>query len=153
MDPEKNRAAYDEIVAELKYHFQKSADPVARMATVAALLHAKLKHFFWTGFYLLLDGELTVGPYQGPPACITLPAHRGVCWTGIDCGGPVVVPNVRDFPGHIVCDGRANSEIVVPFRAKDGRIIGVLDIDSADFDAFGPADVERLERILRMIND
>ena len=153
MHPEKNQAAYDEILAELKYHFQKSANPVARMATVVALLQAKLKHVFWTGFYVLIDGELTVGPYQGPPACITLPPHHGVCWAGIDRGESVVVPNVRDFPGHIVCDGRANSEIVVPLRDKGGRIVGVLDIDSADFDAFSKLDVERLEQLLRMIHN
>ena len=151
MDPDKKQASYDEILEELGYHFQKSSDPVARMATVVALLHAKLKHFFWTGFYLLRDGELTAGPYQGPPACITLPAHHGICWAGIDRAEPVVVANVHEFPGHIVCDGRANSEIVVPLRDPTGRVVGVLDVDSADFDSFDAVDVDRLQRILGRI--
>ncbi len=142
---------YDEILAELRYHIGKSSDPVARMATIVALLHSRLKHFFWTGFYVLLDGELTVGPYQGPPACIVLPPHKGVCWAGIDRGETVVVPNVHEFPDHIVCDGRANSEIVVPLRDRLGRLVGVLDVDSADFDSFDEVDVDRLPRVLAMI--
>jgi GAF domain-containing protein len=142
---------YDEILAEVRYHIGKSANPTARMATIVALLASRLKHFFWTGFYVLLDGELTVGPYQGPPACIVLPPHKGVCWAGIDRGEPVLVPNVHDFPGHIVCDGRANSELVLPLHDRLGRIIGVLDVDSADFDAFDLIDVDRLQRVLAMI--
>jgi GAF domain-containing protein len=151
VDQAEKERIYDEILAEVRYHIGKSADPTARMATIAALLHSRLKHFFWTGFYLLLDGELTVGPYQGSPACIVLPPHKGVCWAGIDRGEPVVVANVHDFPGHIVCDGRANSEIVIPLRDRLGRIIGVLDVDSADFDSFDEIDVDRLQRVLALI--
>ena len=151
MDREKKRAIYDEALRELAAQFRETPSPTARMATAAAVLHSRLKHFFWTGFYVLLDGELTVGPYQGPPACIVLPPHKGVCWAGIDRGEPVLVPNVHDFPDHIVCDGRANSELVVPVRDRLGRIIGVLDVDSADFDAFDLIDVDRLQRVLAMI--
>jgi len=150
--PKPKQALYDEVQWEVERQFQQSGDRVARMATVVALLAARFKHFFWTGFYFLIDGKLTVGPYQGTPACITLPAHQGVCWAGIDRGEPVIVPNVHEFPSHIVCDGRANSEVVVPLRNRHGMIIGVLDVDSADFNSFDQVDVDRLEQILALIH-
>ena len=151
MDQERKRAIYDEAIRELQIRFRDSRLPSARMATAAAVLHSKLKHFFWTGFYLLEDGQLIVGPYQGAPACVVLEQHQGVCWAGIDRGTPVVVPDVRKFEGHIECDGRANSEIVVPLRDPAGAIVGVLDVDSADFDAFDEVDEEKLQEVLALI--
>ena len=151
MDQERKRAIYDEAIRELQIRFRESRLPTARMATAAAVLHSKLKHFFWTGFFLLVDGQLTVGPYQGAPACIVLTPHQGVCWAGIDRGIPIVVSDVHKFEGHIACDGRANSEIVVPFRDPAGAIIGVLDVDSADFDAFDEVDEKKLQEVLAMV--
>ena len=151
MDDNGKRAIYDEAIRELRIKFRESHLPTARMATAAAVLASKLKHFFWTGFYLLEDGQLIVGPYQGFPACVVLEPHRGVCWAGIDRGAPVVVPDVRQFEGHVECDGRANSEIVVPLRDPAGAIVGVLDVDSADFDAFDAVDEEKLQEVLAMI--
>ena len=142
---------YARIEAQLGELFEKAADPVARMATAAALLHHKMPHFFWTGFYFLRGGDLIVGPYQGAPACVVLAPHRGVCWAAIDRRATVIVPDVRDFEGHVACDGRANSEIVVPLRDGTGEIIGVLDVDSADFEAFDEVDEEKLEEVLAMI--
>jgi len=147
----RKRAIYDEAIRELQVRFQGSHLPTARMATATAVLHSKLKHFFWTGFYLLEDGQLIVGPYQGFPACVVLESHQGVCWAGIDRGVPIVVPDVRQFEGHIECDGRANSEIVVPLRDAAGAVVGVLDVDSADFDAFDAVDEEKLQEVLAMI--
>ena len=122
------------------------------MATIVALLHHKMKGIFWTGFYLLDDGELIVGPYQGPLACILLKKDTGVCWAGINRGETVIVPDVHKFPGHIACDSRSNSEIVVPLRDRSGNIIGVLDVDSTEFNTFDEVDAEWLEKILTLVN-
>ncbi len=152
MDARQKRDRYRRITAQLEKLFAATPDPTARMATAAALLHAKLPDLLWTGFYLLRDGALTVGPYQGPLACLTLAAHTGVCWAGIDLGETVVVPDVHAFPGHIACDARSNSEIVVPVRDRSGAIVGVLDIDSERQAHFGEADREALERIVALIH-
>jgi GAF domain-containing protein len=99
-----------------------------------------------------VDGALIVGPYQGPLACQVLQAHTGVCWAGIDRGEPVVVADVHAFPGHIACDSRSQSEIVVPLRDAAGRIVGVLDVDSDEPAAFDEADREGLLPIVAMIH-
>ena len=121
------------------------------MATIVAVLHHKMDYFFWTGFYLLDDGELIVGPYQGSLACIKLKKDTGVCWAGINKGETIIVPDVHEFPGHIACDSKSKSEIVVPLRDNKGKIIGVLDVDSKDYDSFDEADKEGLERICTLI--
>jgi GAF domain-containing protein len=151
VDRDQKREIYDQAILELQIRIRDSRLPVERMATAVAVLHSKLKHFFWTGFYLLVDGQLTVGPYQGAPACVVLEPHRGVCWAGIDRGTTVVVSDVHKFEGHIACDGRANSEIVAPLRNPAGEIVGVLDVDSADFDAFDEVDEVKLQEVLAMI--
>ncbi len=109
-----------------------------------------MDYFFWTGFYLLDKGELIVGPYQGSLACIKLRKDTGVCWAGINKGETVVVPDVHMFPGHIACDSRSNSEIVVPLRDKNGNIIGVLDVDSKEHGSFDDVDAEWLQKILNI---
>jgi len=142
---------YDRIAEQLAELYAKVADPQARMASAAALLHHKMPHFFWTGFYRLVDGDLIVGPYQGPIACLLLERHKGVCWASADRGEPVLVPDVHAFPGHIACDSRSQSEVVVPVRDGSGAIAGVLDVDSEKPDAFSEADVEGLTKIAAMI--
>lgn len=142
---------YVRIADQLAGLFGKTRDPIARMATAVAVLHHKMEHFFWTGWYLLRDGELVVGPYQGSLACLVLKAHTGVCWAAIDRGETVVVPDVHAFAGHIACDSRSRSEIVVPLRNTGGRIVGVLDVDSDQPAAFGDVDRVGLERIVAMI--
>jgi GAF domain-containing protein len=151
MDAQQKRDRYRRITAQLEDLFAATSDPTARMATTAALLHAKMPDFLWTGFYLLREGELAVGPYQGPVACLTLAAHTGVCWAGIDGGETVVVADVHSFPGHIACDARSQSEIVVPLRDGSGAVVGVLDIDSERPAHFGEVDREALERIVGLI--
>ena len=146
---------YARIATQLTELFQEGPkaadDPVARMATVCALLHHKMPHYFWTGFYLLRDDRLVVGPYQGPVACAVLPGPEGVCWAAVTRGGTVVVPDVHAFPGHVACDGRSRSEIVVPLRQTDATIVGVLDVDSDRPDAFTDSDREGLERIVALV--
>jgi L-methionine (R)-S-oxide reductase len=151
VDSERKRRQYQRITEQLRDLFAKTPNRTARMATAAALLHYKLPGFLWTGFYLLRDGELTVGPYQGPLACLVLKPHTGVCWAGIDGGETVIVTGVHAFPGHIACDSRSNSEIVVPLRDGAGAIIGVLDIDSERPAHFDEVDREGLERIVALL--
>jgi len=142
---------YQRIHHQLQDLLTKSNDPIARMATVAALLHHKLPHCFWTGFYLLKEGNLVVGPYQGPVACQVLEKEKGVCWAGILRKETIVVPDVHKFPGHIACDSRSRSEIVVPLYADDGPVQGVLDVDSVDINAFSEIDKLWLEKIVALI--
>jgi L-methionine (R)-S-oxide reductase len=153
MSSDRKRAQYRRIGDQLEKLFVKTADPVARMATMAALLHHKMRHFFWTGFYLVREGDLVVGPYQGSLACmVLLPRHAGVCWAGVDRGETVVVPDVHAFPGHIACDSRSRSEIVVPVRDRGGEIVAVLDVDAERPEAFEDADREGLEALVPLIH-
>lgn len=142
---------YGRITEQLRGLFVQTTDPVARMATMAALLHHKMNGFFWTGFYLLREGELVVGPYQGPLACQVLKKHKGVCWSGIDGGEPVIVPDVNKFPGHIACDSRSKSELAVPVRDKDNNVLAVLDVDSKLPDHFDRSDATELEKMVALI--
>ena len=151
MDVEQRRQRYGRVSAQLGELFAATRDPVARMATAAALLHAKLNGFFWTGWYLLRDGELLVGPYQGALACLSLPAHEGVCWAAIDRRESVVVADVHSFPGHIACVSRSRSEIVVPLRDPSGAIVGVLDVDSERPAHFDDVDRAGLEGVASLI--
>ena len=144
---------YGRIARQLGELMTKTADPVARMATAVALLHHKMPHYFWTGFYRLVDGALIVGPYQGPLACQVLQAHTGVCWAGIDRGEPVVVADVHAFPGHIACDSASRSEIVVPIVKRDGTLFGVLDLDSALLSRFKETEKKVLEAVVELLVD
>jgi GAF domain-containing protein len=151
MESQKKKDRYLRIYFQLKDLLEKSDDIDARMATIVAVLHHKMEIFFWTGFYCLKDGELIVKTYQGPVACQVLENNTGVCWTGINQGKTIIVPDVLKFPGHIACDSRSKSEIVVPLRDTKNRIIGVLDIDSATLNAFDQTDAENLEKIVALI--
>jgi L-methionine (R)-S-oxide reductase len=151
MDTLKKQAKYQRLYKQLEALMQKSTDPDARMATIVAVLHHKIEYFSWTGFYFLKSGELTVKTYQGPLACQVLEKHTGVCWAGIDQGKTIVVPDVHQFPGHIACDSRSQSEIVVPVKDQAGEIIGILDVDSVSLNSFDAADAEWLEKIVNLI--
>lgn len=151
MDKEKKKARYGRIIAQLSELLTKTNDPDARMATITAVLHHKFDEFFWTGFYILKDGELVVRSYQGPVACQVLKKDTGVCWASINQQQVIIVPDVHKFPGHIACDSRSNSEIVIPVRDRDGTILGVLDVDSEKLNSFGEVDAENLEQIVGMI--
>ena len=110
-----------------------------------------MDYFFWTGFYCLYHEELVVRTYQGPVACQVLEKNKGVCWAGINQRKTIVVKNVHDFPGHIACDSRSNSEIVVPIRDRQGNIFGILDVDSKELNSFDETDAFWLEKIVGMI--
>lgn len=151
LSPEKLAQRYQRLYRQLQELLTRCADPVARMATITALLFHKFPHYFWVGFYLLKDGDLVVGPYQGPLACQVLEKEKGVCWAGVLRKETIVVPDVHKFPGHIACDSRSNSEIVVPVFAVDGKVRGVLDGDSTEFDAFSEVDKIWLEKIVALL--
>jgi len=148
---ETRRARWARTLKQLSELIAKTDDAVAHRATAAALLHHKVPGVSWTGFYRLTDGELVVDAYQGPVACLVLARHTGVCWAGIDRNQTVVVPDVHAFPGHIPCDDRSRSEIVVPVRGADGRPIGVLDADSHRPAHFDEIDREGYESVVRLL--
>jgi GAF domain-containing protein len=147
----KRTGAYERLYAQLEPLIrEKSPNLVSGMATIAALLHAKLRHHSWTGFYFIAsEDELHVGPYQGAVACQVLKG-RGVCLAAAVRKAAVVVPDVEAFPGHIACDSRSRSEIVIPLL-KDGRVVAVLDIDSGHLASFDDDDIEPLERIVALL--
>jgi GAF domain-containing protein len=121
------------------------------MATIVSILHHKLPHFFWTGFYIHTDNDLIVGPYQGPLACQVLEREKGVCWAGFLNKKTIIVPDVHKFHDHIACDSRSNAEIVIPLFDDKGDVWGVLDVDSKAFDAFSSIDQLWLEKIVMLI--
>ena len=122
---------------------------IANLSNAAALLWHGLKDINWAGFYLMDEekGELVLGPFQGLPACVRIPLGRGVCGTAANEQRTVIVPDVHAFPGHITCDAASCSEIVVPLM-KEGKLIGVLDIDSPITDRFNEQDQEALEKLV-----
>jgi GAF domain-containing protein len=128
----------------------KSPSLMTAMATICAVLHAKMPHHSWTGFYLVAGDELHVGPYQGPVACQVL-RGAGVCITCWRTAQPVVVPDVHLFPGHVACDPRSQSEIVLPVL-KDGRVVAVFDVDSHQPAQFSAEDIAPLARILSLLD-
>ncbi len=121
------------------------------MATINAVLYHKMETFFWCGFYLKQGDKLQVGPYQGALACINLTKNTGVCQAAINQQKVLNVPDVETFPGHIACDSRAKSEIVIPLKNRDNEIVGVLDVDSKDHDSFDEVDATELEKIVRLV--
>jgi GAF domain-containing protein len=142
---------YNRIYGQLKELVAITDNRIARMATISSVLHFKMESFSWTGFYLLSGSELIVGPYQGQLACQLLEKNRGVCWTGINKKETIIVPDVNKFKGHIACDPRSRSEIVVPVRDKKGKITGVLDVDSKITANFDETDSEHLEKIAGLV--
>ena len=149
------RARYAELSDEIAAVLEGEADRTARMATVAAMLHAAFApRFFWTGFYvvdLAKGDELVVGPYQGTLGCLRIAFGRGVCGTAAARGETLVVDDVDAFPGHIACDTRSRSEIVTPVRDPAGRLIAVLDVDSTEPAAFDADDRAGLEAIVARV--
>ena len=144
---EGRREAYALVLDQLRALLEGCPGPVAAMASTAALLKGTFDHFSWVGFYLPAeDGALVVGPYQGPLACIRLAPGKGVCGAAAASRRTVLVPDVHAFPGHIACDTRSRSEIVVPILSGS-RLVAVLDVDSHLPDAFTPTDQHGLEQI------
>jgi L-methionine (R)-S-oxide reductase len=142
---------YRELAAEIASVLDGEPNLTARMATVASMLAASFDSFFWTGFYVVdpdRPRELVVGPYQGTLGCLRIAFGRGVCGAAAESGRTQLVDNVEAFPGHIACDSRSKSEVVVPVRDQNGELIAVLDVDSDRPAAFDDTDVEWLEKIV-----
>lgn len=151
MNTDKKEERYKRVTKQIEELITKTEDPLARMSTIAAVLHHKFECFFWTGFYRLINDELIVCCYQGSVACLVLPDHSGVCWVAIDKEKTIIVPDVNKFPGHIACDIRSKSEIVVPVKNKSSNVVAVLDVDSKTLDSFDEIDAKYLEQIVELI--
>ncbi|MBP5644372.1 MAG: GAF domain-containing protein [Bacteroidales bacterium] len=140
---------YERLLREAGSLLSGESDLIAKMANMAALLHNAF-HFWWTGFYRVVDGELLLGPFQGPLACVHIARGRGVCGTAWAEKRTLVVPDVEEFPGHIACSAESRSEIVVPVF-REGEVVAVLDIDSERLATFDDTDRHYLERLVAMI--
>src|SRR5687767_14828189 len=138
---------YRELVGELAALIAGERDFIANLANASALLYHALPDLNWAGFYLLKQGELVVGPFQGKPACVRIAIGKGVCGTAAARRETVLVRDVHEFPGHIACDAASNSEIVVPM-IRAGELIGVLDLDSPKVARFDQEDREGLEKFV-----
>lgn len=141
---------YELIAEQLKGLVENERDTIANLANASALLYMSMREINWAGFYLVRDGGLVLGPFQGKPACIRIALGKGVCGTAAQTSQTQLVKNVHEFPGHIACDGASNSEIVIPLH-KDGRVAAVLDIDSPLLSRFDEADQAGLEHIAKII--
>ena len=119
---------------------------MAILATVSAVLHEAFD-FFWTGFYLVEGSELIVGPFQGLVACLRIQKGKGVCGSAWENEQSIIVPDVNKYPGHIACSALSQSEIVIPMISDSGKVLGVLDIDSTELDAFDDVDRNNLEKL------
>ena len=141
---------YRTLNAQLSALISGEPRRIANLANAAALLYHTLDGLNWAGFYLLEDDVLVLGPFQGRPACIEIPVGKGVCGTAVAEGKTQLVPDARQFPGHIACDSASNSEIVVPIRVS-GEIMGVLDMDSPQIGRFTEEDRLGLEEFVRIL--
>ena len=147
----KRREVYQECGEKILALCQGEGDVIVKMASVAAILHGAFEDFSWTGFYRVLDGQLVIGPYQGPVGCLRIAFGKGVCGTAASAGETQVVPDVHEFPGHIACDPLSRSEIVVPVWNDSGELIAVLDIDSTTKGTFDEVDQAALENLLASV--
>ena len=140
---------YATLLPQIQSVVSGEPDMIANMANIASMLHETF-HFWWTGFYRVIDGVLVLGPFQGPLACTRIKRGKGVCGTAWAEQQTVIVPDVDAFPGHIACSSLSRSEIVVPVK-RDGEVIAVLDIDSKDLNTFDATDQKYLEQITQIL--
>lgn len=147
MDKDK---VYQQLTAQAKSLVDGVDNVVGALGNVTALLKEELPSFFWVGFYVVKEGSLQLGPFQGLVACYSIEKGKGVCGTAWERAQTLVVPDVHQFPGHIACSSRSNSEIVVPVF-HGGEVVAVIDVDSEDFDAFDEEDKRGLETIAQIV--
>ena len=143
---------YTQTAKEIAAVLDGETNNIARMATVSCLLSEAFEHYFWTGFYVVdpdKPEELVVGPYQGTLGCLRIPFSRGVCGAAAKTQEVQIVKDVHEFPGHIACDVRSASEIVVPVYAPDGSLFAVFDVDSSEIGSFDEIDAAGLVPILK----
>ena len=148
--PTEKKALYRLISTQIQGLTDGISDLVANLANVSALLNQALTDINWVGFYLIKDGRLILGPFQGKPACVEIRIGCGVCGTAVEKDEIILVEDVHEFPGHIACDSASRSEIVIPIH-KDEEVIGVLDIDSPLIARFDEEDREGLSRVVQML--
>jgi len=154
VERERKEKIYRQVTGAIRATLEGEADLIASMTTIACLLHHSLDYFFWTGFYrVVAPGELLIGPYQGTLGCLRISFDRGICGAAARSRETIVVPDVHQFPGHIACDSNSRSEIVVPVFNHRDEIIAVLDVDSAEYDAFDEVDKRHLEEIVAFLRD
>jgi L-methionine (R)-S-oxide reductase len=140
---------YDALLPQIKGLLEGENDLVANLANISAALKEQFK-WLWVGFYLVRNGELVLGPFQGPVACTRIRKGKGVCGTSWAKAETLIVPDVEQFPGHIACSSLSKSEIVVPIM-QNAEVIGVLDVDSEAYDQFDETDRHYLEQIVKLI--
>ena len=141
---------YRDLEASLRSLVEGESDAIANLANASALLFQALERINWCGFYLVKDGELVLGPFQGKPACVRIALGKGVCGTAAARRETLVVPDVDAFPGHIACDAASRSEIVVPIVVQ-GELAGVLDVDAPEPARFDEEDRAGLERFVNAL--
>ncbi|KKK38379.1 hypothetical protein WQ57_09320 [Mesobacillus campisalis] len=141
---------YQLLLKQLKALLEGETNPVANFSNASALLNQFLDRINWVGFYLMEDGELVLGPFQGLPACVRIPVGKGVCGTAVSRMETIRVADVHQFPGHIACDAASQSEIVIPM-VDNGKLVGVLDIDSPEKDRFDELDQRMLEEFVSLL--
>jgi L-methionine (R)-S-oxide reductase len=147
--PAEKMGAYEDAIRQLDSLLAGESHIILKMATINCVLREALPYYFWVGFYLVHDGELVVGPYQGTLGCLHISYDRGVCGAAARTGSVQIVPDVEQFPGHIACDSNSRSEICVPVHDQAGNLIAVFDVDSAERDSFDAIDEVSLSRIMR----
>jgi len=152
MTKEEKREHYQMLYDSMKALIEDEKDWIANLANVSALLFNHLDNVNWAGFYLMKDGELVLGPFQGKPACIRIEVGDGVCGSAVEDRKTYIVEDVHQFEGHIACDAASDSEIVVPLFYED-EIVGVLDIDSPQKANFDQIDKEYLEKMVKHLID
>lgn len=151
IDGKTKEEKYRSLLAQVKGLIGGETDAVANMANICGALKYGLG-YFWVGFYLVKDGELVLGPYQGPVACTRIKKGRGVCGQCWEKGETIIVEDVTRFPGHIACNSASRSEIVIPIKNGSGEVTGVLDVDQDVPGAFDGTDREYLTAILELLN-
>ena len=141
---------YETLSKQLDTLLHGETDVIANLSNASALLNQFLTDVNWVGFYLMKDGQLVLGPFQGLPACFRIPVGRGVCGTAVEKQETILVEDVHAFPGHIACDAASNSEIVIPL-CKEGKVVGVLDIDSPLKARFTHEDAQGLKKFVNIL--
>lgn len=150
MDSEQKYEIYELLTRQAESLTEDERLPIPNLANTAALLGESLNEINWAGYYLMVDGILVLGPFWGRPACIRIPVGKGVCGTAVAADAVQCVKDVHTFPGHIACDSRSRSEIVIPLH-HEGKVVGVLDIDSPIPARFDEMDVEGLTRFAQVL--
>lgn len=143
---------YQRLTKQASALIESETDLIANLANISALLYMELDELNWAGFYLMKEDELVLGPFQGQPACVRIPVGRGVCGTAVSTNTVQRIHDVHEFEGHIACDAASNSEIVIPFSIN-GKIAGVLDIDSPNIGRFSEIDEEGLTFLMAEVEN